>query len=191
MIAISWLLYLIVTAMISLIVVLALDKHPQYISFSVRTSAANVYTEQQIALPLGLVGGAQQNMAIEITSVRWDNDEPTNIAATNTSVEGHVSLQSRTTIGSMNNPEIIDKITILNRNATLVGFDLENLRPVDHDLTTGDGFGPIYAAQQLFVAADTAGEAVVKTVRGRIYYRMRKVNAQELLGLAAQLISSS
>jgi len=69
-----------VSVVAALLVVLAVDKHPQYLSFVLTESALNTYTELAIPLPLGLVGGAQQNMAIEVTKVIWDNDRPNRIA---------------------------------------------------------------------------------------------------------------
>lgn len=57
----------------------------------------------------------------------------------------------------------------------------------DVDLTTGDGFGPLYASQALFIAAEGVNNTTARTSRGRLAYRMRKVTTTELLGLAAQL----
>lgn len=173
-------------------IVLAADRHPQYVSFQVVESAPNTYTETQIPLPLGLVGGAQANMALEVTSVVWDNTRPDIIATQNTRMESHIGTQSRTSIGSMNNPDVIDKLSttiLLPGAAPLLGIpEFEpNNRPTYHDLTTGDGFGPLVAAQQLFVGVQGENNANTKTARGRLYYRLRKVSTAELLGLAAQL----
>lgn len=173
------------------LIVLAADRHPQYVSFEVIESAPNTYTQVQIPLPLGLVGGAQKNMALEVTSVWWDNTRPDVIAGNNTRMEAHISTQSRTAVGSLNNPDVIDKLstTIISPAAPLLGVvDFEpNNRPTGHDLTTGDGFGPLVAAQLLFVGVQGENNINTKTARGRMYYRLRTVSTAELLGLAAQL----
>lgn len=185
---IEWLLIVGMMVMVApVLLVMAADIFPQYISFQVRSSAVNVYTEIQVVLPLGLVGGAQQNMAIEITKVIWDNDVPEAISATTTQVEAHIATRSLSAVGSFNQPEIVDKINFTHRNQSSTGFELTNARPVFHDLTDSDGKAPIYAAQSLFVGMDTINHTVAKTARGRIFYRMVKVTTQELLGLAAQL----
>lgn len=168
------------------------DRFPQYISFEVVESAVNVYTQVQLPLPLGLVGGAQSHMAVEVTSVWWDNTQPDDIADTLTEVESHLSTQSRTSVGSLNNPDVIDKITTSTaQGAAATGPETEVIRPVGHNLTTGDGFGPLTAAQTLFVGVQGKNNTVPKASRGRVYYRLRKVTVTELLGLAAQLTQAA
>jgi len=170
---------------------MALDKNPQYMSVQVGTDGADTYNETEVVLPLGLVGGAQQNMAFEQCWVVWDNDSPLIIASQVTSVEGHWATQSRTQIGSFNNPEILDKHNLTFRTPTgtpLTTTVVEN-RPTFHNFMTADGHGVLYATPKLFVAVDAANNGVVRSVRTRMYYRMAKVNATELLGLASQLVA--
>jgi len=169
---------------------MALDKNPQYISVQVTTSAPDTYTETQIALPLGLVGGAQQNMAFEQCFVVWDNDSPVHLAATTTTVSAHWSTQSRTSTGSYNNPEILAKHNLTFRApAALVTTVVLDQRPTFQQYMTQDGHGVLYASSTLFVAVDGAGNGVNRSARTRMYYRMAKVNATELLGLASQLVA--
>ncbi len=192
---ITLLLYIGIMVMLAPLVVMmannGADRHPQYISFEVVESALNTYTQIQIPLPLGLVGGAQSHMAVEITSVWWDNSQPDLVPDTLTRVEAHIATQSRTAIGSLNNPDIIDKITTSKETgAAATGAELEVIRPVGHDLMAGE-FGPLTAAQTLFAAVKSVGNLATKGARGRIYYRLVKVNVTELLGLAAQLTQAA
>jgi len=179
----------------ALLIVLAVDKHPQYLTWVLTESAPDTYTELRIPLPLGLVGGAQQNMAIEITKVVWDNDRPNRVAEVDTRFDSHLSVRPKTAAGNMGDGDIIDKQQVeIQSTGAVAGFDFETnaFRPVYHDLSDGDGNAPIYAAQTLFVGVEgSGGNTAARTSRGRAYYRMVRVSAQELLGLAAQLTSGS
>jgi len=178
----------------ALLIVLAVDKHPQYLTWVLTESAANTFTELRIPLPLGLVGGAQQNMAIEITKVVWDNDRPNRVDEIDTRFDSHLSVRPKTAAGNMGDGDIIDKLQVeIQSTGAVAGFDFETnaFRPQYHDLDDGNGNAPIYAAQTLFVGAQGVGNTSPRTTRGRAYYRMVRVSAQELLGLAAQLTSGS
>jgi len=175
---------------------MARDQHPQYLGWVLTESAADTYTEQQVVLPLGLVGGAQQNMALEATRCVWDNDRPNRVPSLDTRFASHISVRGKTSVGSFNDGDIIDKVQseIIVSAAVTVNFQLiPAVRPNrDVDMTTGDGFGPLYASSSLFIGAQgEGGNTQPRTTRGRLYYRMRKVSTTELLGLAAQLTDSS
>jgi len=171
------------------------DNHPQYLGWVLTESALNTFTELQVVLPLGLVGGAQQNMALEATRCVWDNDRPNRIGGVDTRFDSHLSVRGKSSVGSFNDGDIIDKVQaeVQSSAAVTVNFQTSNqARPNrDVDMTTGDGFGPLYASSSLFVACQGVNNTSTRTTRGRLYYRMRKVSTQELLGLAAQLTDSS
>jgi len=183
-----------VTVASALMLILAVDKHPQYVTWVLTESAVNTFTELRIPLPLGLVGGAQQNMAIEITKVVWDNDRPNRKLDEDSRFASHLSVRPKTAAGNMGDGDIIAKLEVEIQSVGLLPEDFETnaFRPMIQDLTDGAGNAPIYAAQTLFVGCEgEGGNTQPRTTRGRAYYRMVRVSAQELLGLAAQLTSGS
>lgn len=85
------------------------DNHPQYLGWVLTESAPNTYTELQVVLPLGLVGGAQQNMALEATRVVWENDRPNRVPAVDSRFASHLAVRQNTSVQGFDNGDVIDK----------------------------------------------------------------------------------
>jgi len=161
-----------------------MDVNPQFLSGNVVTSAANVYTETEIIVPVmrfGFTKGRAQ--VIELLRIYIEMPRPS-VAAASDVARVQITTQSKSALVNFDNPDVIFKNEEVN---------LENGAPATHvffnpfrevDYTDNAGHGIIIAGTSLFLAMDTTGFGAVATARVKILYRFKNISLPEFVGLS-------
>lgn len=167
------------------------DVNPQWFGFVVLQSAADVFTEAQVPVPINPSMGARANRAIIIEILRvqfiWSLDTTQSPA----SPQRHTAyLRTALASGGASNSAIqIDPQTVATdqwitiqagAGATVVGKDAS----VIQDLTDGAGHGLVIASQNLVLGISTINTLIANRVTVRILYRYKEVGLTEFITLA-------
>jgi hypothetical protein len=163
------------------------DVNPQFLNIAVTEGTVNVFTEESVATPVIRDLGNGKAMVMEILKLYFEMDAPELINIVNTTVRCQLTIQSQTGIQILSHPDVIMKyhrgITCVDTAATdgtvalYLGDEVK-----EFDLTDGNGNGLIYANKNIFLGIQGANNTTVKHARVKILFRLKKVNAQEMIG---------
>jgi hypothetical protein len=140
---------------------------PLVISFGLDESAANTFTEAQIAMQLNVL----DREVMIITGVNLDCNVPDAVAATDTAVAASLSSTTRTTVGTLEDSNVIavslDSIRAAGFGApgSGVGF----AAAFGESPAAGMDYLAIIATNDFFVQVLGAGNLAAKGVRGKLY----------------------
>lgn len=157
------------------------DKPYNVFKSQVTASAANAYTEDDIQLPIAVVGSTRFQ-AIELCKVHSDHHSgPDDEASQNNTVESGVRKRSATSAIDYNDEDLIWGRKTKLDNLTAVGsFIWDGIRT--DDMTDGDGNGVVIAERTIHHFIDGSGNAVAKTATARGVGHLIELTASELIG---------
>lgn len=164
------------------------DVSPQLLSLSLATSAANVFTELAVAVPIARFQQARgKSVVMEILKVYTDAPVKDNnpVAGGETSAAfTQLSTISRTTIDFGNprtvafaNKEYRGAFTATGSYSTVIN------EPYMMDLTDGAGHGVLVATDTLFLDVQTTNFTATATFAVKILYRFKEVALSEYIGI--------
>ena len=169
------------------------DVNPQYMSGTITLSAANTATEITLGTPIVRVGPQTGGSAIIMELIKlWVDMPPVdqdNAAATARVKRFSISTTSSggtAAVVTLDNPRGLAYLGIQLRNAfTAAGTGMLSnaLEPQCWDFTDGAGHGILVATDNLFIQADSQGEAAADVFRWKLSYRFKKVSLIEYIGI--------
>lgn len=148
------------------------DVNPQLIRGSVQMSAANAFTEAVISTPVI----AEAGYVMELLKIFLDENLG-GLANLNT-FEAAIYDRSRAAIPNISDPGVIHSHRRYSRTGGATASSYTEV-----DLTDGGGNGLLYGKKQIFCAADSTDDTVALGFKYAILYRLKAVNATELVGL--------
>jgi hypothetical protein len=138
---------------------------PLVISFDVTESAANTFTQEQVAMQLNVL----DREVMVITGCDLDVVAPDGLAGVDTITMGSLSSTSRTGIGNLSNTNVVavarDSITSSGYVDNGVGFSSS----FGESPAAGMTYLSIIATNDFFIQIVGAGNAVAKALRGKLY----------------------
>ena len=169
------------------------DVNPQFLNGRVTLSAANTATEVTLGTPIVRVGPQTGGSAIIMELIKlWVDMPPVdqdNAAATARVKRFSISTTSSggtAAVVTLDNPRGLAYLGIQLRNAfTAAGTGMLSnaLEPQCWDFTDGAGHGILVATDNLFIQADSQGEAAADVFRWKLSYRFKKVSLIEYIGI--------
>lgn len=144
---------------------------------SVVESAINTFTEAEFPTPLI----AELGYVMEILRLLVDAD-PGDLEG-NSNCDVAVYDRSRTAMPNLSDSGVLHHSRLESNVTTQGGTAWNNYYEVD--FTDGAGNGLLYGKKSIFIAALGVGEVAVLDHHVAILYRLKKVNAAELVGLMA------
>ena len=167
------------------------DVNPQFISGRVTLTAANTLSSFTLSTPIvrvGQSGGKATIMELLKIFLKYPAVDADAAAATGRRFDISFSTteQGTTTLAEINNPRVIMAATHEVRNAfTAAGTGLLDVQedPRVIDLTDGAGHGVLIATDNIFVQANTAGQAGASSIDFKLLYRFKDVSLVEYIGI--------
>lgn len=167
------------------------DVNPQFMSGSVTLSAANTFTEVQIALPVArpITGGTNKTTIVEILKifVDWANlDLDAAAATTRSQIATFTTITQTTAPFGLENPRTIMRFEHIVRNAfTAAGtgvLDMVN-SPTVIDTSDAAGHGVLVGTDSIFIGFVTTGFTAAVPMSWKILYRFKDVALVEYIGI--------
>lgn len=160
-----------------------IDEYPQLLHLNLAAMATiNTYLEAVTNTPV--VIGAETHWVMEILKIFFMT--PTAMDAAGSNIVSHLSSRTKTSIATLNDPDVIAVYDITFQGTYAQGAGSEQ-RLAEVDLQGANGKGLLFAGKQLFLAISSSGLSTLKpTVACMILYRLVEVKAEELIGLATQ-----
>lgn len=159
------------------------DINPQLIRGEVISSANDTFTENVTATPLV----AEAGLVMEILKVFMQLEFVNPIELL---VGGDLAVGSLRDRASLLSPPRIGQtgvIATFKMNAGVVTNGANGMNMiVEYDLTDSNGNGMLYGKRDIFATVDSVGAATEIILSWAILYRLKKVNATELVGLMAE-----
>jgi len=157
------------------------DKPYNVFKSQVTETAANAYTEDDIQLPIAVVGSTRFQ-AIELCRVFSDHHSgPDDEAGQNNTVESGVRGRSGTAAIDYNDEDLFwnrkTKIDDLTAVGSIIWDGIKN-----EDMTDGDGNGIVIAERTIHHFIDGSGNAVVKTATVRGLGHLIELTSAEVIG---------
>jgi hypothetical protein len=138
---------------------------PIIISFEVDETAANVFTEAQIAMQLNVL----DREVMVVTGINLDLETPNGVAGVDTIVNGSLSATTRTTVGTLADSNVLavsrDSITSAGYVDNGVGFS----QSFGELPGSGMEYMAIIATNDFFIQVEGVGNLSPKTLRGKMY----------------------
>ncbi len=163
------------------------DVNPQTLGFIQVMSAANIFTQQTVALPVNRTLSGPGNMAqvIEVLWVEWSFTGAELFNAAAESLTMQLTTTNKTALVSISDPDIIAltsrEFYALVTSGGGVGDMITHI-----DMTDGAGHGLLVATPNIFFGVGSTGLAAAATGAARIAYRFKNVGLQEYIGMAIQ-----
>tara|TARA_Y100001963_G_C6749710_1_gene433525 strand:+ start:528 stop:1034 length:507 start_codon:yes stop_codon:yes gene_type:complete len=157
------------------------------ISFSVTESAANTFTEEEIALQLDVLN----NEIFVVQAIDLNPESPDAVAAANTITSGSLCSTTQTTVQTLGNTNCLADAQLAIRGAGYVdggvGFSRMAAESYSGDL---DYIGLI-ATNNFFVQIASANNAAAKTMAGRVWGYRAKADATTYAALVQSEVLSA
>ena len=138
---------------------------PLVISFEVDETAANTFTEAQVAMQLNVL----DREVMIITGCNLDLEPPNGIAGVDTIVSGSISSTSRTAVGTLADSNVIaiarDSITSSGYVDNGIGFSQQ----YGESPAAGMDYLAIIATNDFFIQVNGGNNVSPKTLRGKLY----------------------
>lgn len=157
------------------------DVNPQFLRGALTMTAADTYTELEIAIPvLRTTIAGQKAQVIEILGVYWHMTSGDGATASERIVT--LATESRTALQRWGNTGTIFLIDVENHGAEAAGAWGENLSGF-MPLHDGAGHGIIAASPSLFLGMTTVSETAAQSCDVAIQYRFKNIALIEFIGL--------
>lgn len=164
------------------------DVNPQFLGLTVTESAANTYTQGTgVATPVVMQMADGRALVMELLKLFVKVSEPEIVAATRCQVGWQLTRKSQTALLTLDHPDILGyDVTDINsigaRTAEATGC-IRSQAIQGIDLTDGNGNGILYAGATLYIAVKGVSCTTAKTCALKVLYRLKTVNANELVGM--------
>jgi len=152
------------------------------ISFGVTQSAPDVYTEDEIALQLDVLG----NEIFVCIAADLNADVPALVGGANTSVEAAISSTSQATVGKLSETNVI-AVTNLAIRGGLVGFS----RTASESYTGDLDYIALIATNNFFVGVGSGLTAAANTCNGRLWGYRAKADSSTYAALVQSEVLSA
>ena len=166
------------------------DVNPQYMSGLITLSAANTATEVTLGTPIVRVGPQTGGKSIIMEVLKVFVDMPQldadAAAATARAATFSISTVANSAVALLDNPRCLAFLSNDVRNAfTAAGTGMlaNTKEPHVFDMTDGAGHGVLVATDNIFLAANTQGQAGASIFRWKILYRFKEVSLVEYIGI--------
>lgn len=160
------------------------DLNPQFLNFQVVESAANTFTEAEIAIPVLRVGQSSTRAQV-IELLRADVFVPPGDGADASQTSYQLTYRSRVTLGTYADDEVLVRETRSNAGAAAAGA-YQTWSTKSYNFTDEAGHGVIMGVNRIFLAVQGTSETAAITLGMRILYRFKNVGLNEWFGLAIQ-----
>jgi len=162
------------------------DVNPQTLGGRVTESAANTFTQQQIAVPVNRVTSSLNTaQVIEALWIEFETRVLGTIQAVADELEVQLTQTSKTTSVNIDDVDMIAKIHLgIVMIATTGGNAMNQVFHIN--LTDGAGHGPIIAVPNVFLGIEGTSLSAAQGASFRMGYRFKNVGLQEYVGLAIQ-----
>ena len=166
-----------------------MDVSPQFMQVPQNTtSAANIFTEIQVPLPINRFPESSGKIVIiEVLKIFWDLAEAdANNAAGGSVMTSLAQLSTSTLLAiSPTSPRLIGYAQKNYRGAfTAAGtYQAAIIEPFVTDLTDGAGHGMLVATDNIYFGVNTAGFTGTAAFSAKILYRFKRVSLQEYIGI--------
>tara|TARA_R110000822_G_scaffold273135_2_gene395656 strand:+ start:184 stop:687 length:504 start_codon:yes stop_codon:yes gene_type:complete len=139
------------------------------VSFGVTESGANTFTQDEIALQLDVLN----NEIFVVLAADLNLASPDMVAGTNTSVNGTITTTSQTALPTLSGTNTIS-VAQLSIRSDAPGSQVSFQRAAEESYSGMLDYIALIATNNFFVQVEGAGNAGVKSCRGRVYgYRAR------------------
>lgn len=156
------------------------DKHPQYLRDYVTESAANTYTEKEIATPVPVALPNGKYLVMNL--LRIFVSLQLGACDTNDSVSFHLADRSQTAIKDWDTTGIVCACSHQEEGAVAAGL-VQMLTPIKIELSDGQGNGVLFAKSKIYAAVKSLSQAAVMTARFAIEYTLVEIDAEEYIGI--------
>jgi len=180
------LIYIVSAVVIAIIMIaMAIDVNPQFLSLKVVESGAATFTEAKINTPVLPQFSSSKALVMEILKVwftinKWDGADEDFVGI-------QLTKQSATAILLDDDPDRIvgvrDKVQFVTSGVSQM--ILSPFGGVIYDLTDGDGNGFLVASKELFLSILGTSQASAITGTVKILYRLKQVGIKEYIGIVS------
>ncbi len=157
------------------------------VSFLLDESAANTFTQEEIALQLDVLN----NEIFVVVALDIDLETPDAIAATDTSVNGSVTSTSQTAVQSLGNTNCLSTARDSIRAAGFVDGGVAFSRAALQSYTGDVDYIGLIATNNFFVQVKGSNNANPKTIAGRVWGYRAKADASTYAALVQSEVLSA
>ncbi len=157
------------------------------ISFGLDESAANTFTQEEIALQLDVLN----NEIFVVTAVDLNNAAPDAIAATDTTIRSSLSATQLTTVGNLSQSNVIAVAQDAIRAAGFVDGGVSFQRGATESYQGMIDYIALIATNNFFVQVLGSNNAVAKAVNGRLWGYRAKADATTYAALVQSEVLSA
>lgn len=156
-----------------------IDVNPQMFRLDVDESAANSFTEKEHNTPVhqSLEGGAA--LVMEILRIFLNTDEGDQLSGDSVQVE----IGDRSASGMRGQDAAGVLVSYSDKTTLTTSGACWSCNPKIFDFTDGNGNGMLYAKRKMYMSVLGTNQGSALTPRASILYRMKKLTAQELVGI--------
>lgn len=157
------------------------------VSFGLSESAANTFTEEEIALQLDVLN----NEIFVVMAVDLNNAAPEAIAATNTATRSSVSSTSLTAIGTLADTNVLAVAQDAIRAAGFADGGVSFARSASESYTGMLDYIGLIATNNFFVQVQGSGNTAATGVNGRVWGYRAKADAVTYAALVQSEVLSA
>lgn len=157
------------------------------VSFGLTESAANTYTQEEIALQLDVLN----NEIFVVLAVDINLLPPDALAGVDTSTAGSVTATSQTAIGNLDSSNTIATAREFIRAAGFVDGGVGFSRAAMESYTGDVDYIALIATNNFFVSVQGSGNAVAKGTTGRVWGYRARADASTYAALVQSEVLSS
>ena len=157
------------------------------ISFSLEESAANTFTQEEIALQLDVLN----NEIAVVYAIDLDLTSPDAIAATDTQVTGAVTSTSRTTMPGLGDSNCLAQARKDIRAAGMLDSGVGFQRAAESTYTGAVPYIGLIATNNFFVQIQGANNGFAKNCSGRLWMKRAKADASTYAALTQSEVLSA
>lgn len=154
------------------------DVYPQILKMSVTETAAQAFTQNTINTP---VLRNTLGMAVVMELLKAWIFTSTDTLAEDGTIQIQLTSTSQTAILTDVDQRKVLSFILINQLVTSGASSV--ILPYELDFQDAQGKGVLYAGSNLFLAIDDTGQGTARAATIWLFYRLRAVSAQELLGI--------
>jgi len=157
------------------------------ISFGLTETAANTFTQEEIALQLDILN----NEIFVVLAVDMDLDVPDAIAAVNTSTTASMTSTTQTALASLADTNCLANASDTIRSAGYVDAGVAFSRNAASTYTGDVDYIGLIATNNFFIQIRGGGNLVAKTVNGRVWGYRAKADSSTYAALVQSEVLSA
>ena len=157
------------------------------ISFGLTETAANTFTQEEIALQLDILN----NEIFVVLAVDMDLDVPDAIAAINTSTTASMTTTTQTALATLANTNCLANASDTIRAAGFVDAGVSFSRNAASTYTGDVDYIGLIATNNFFIQVRGGGNLVAKTVTGRVWGYRAKADSSTYAALVQSEVLSA